>query len=128
MQSSNEISDCVEAIKARSRKARTLADDYLSGDRLKACKSALAITRKINWKIRLDVINALLGLHGTEAIKGEWQNGYWCDTVAAYCNTGDTYQLTVIHVRGDGWNPAGKFIVASWGDWFEANEKKLSLA
>jgi hypothetical protein len=47
--------------------------------------------------------------------------------VAAYCNAGDTYDTTVIHVRGDGWNPAGRFIISSWGDWFEKNERKYGL-
>lgn len=125
----NEAKTIAEEIKTRSAKARNIANDYqyFSDKRAAACKSALAHTRRVDWKLRLDVINELLGLYGTEAIRGEWQNGYWCDIVCAYCNTGDTYHLTVLHVRGDVWNPQGKFIVSNWGDWFEKNEKRLAL-
>lgn len=103
-----------------------LADLY-SQDQKAACRKALSMTRTIPWKDRLEVIDKLLGAFGTEAIRGEWQNGYWCDILAAYCNTGDTYALTVIHVRGDGWNPAGRFIISSWGDWVERNAKKYGI-
>lgn len=96
-------------------------------DPLKACRKALAMTRTIPWKDRLQAIDKLLGTYGTEAIRGEWQNGYWCDIVAAYCNTGDTYALTVMHVRGDGWNEQGRFIVTSWGDWIERNGDKFGV-
>ena len=92
-----------------------------------ACQAALRLTRNVRWQDRLEAINDLLGLHGTEAIRGEWQNGYWCDIVAAYCNTGDTYALTVIHVRGERWNEAGKFIVSSWGDWVEKHGEKFGV-
>jgi hypothetical protein len=95
---------------------------------LEACRKALQLTRDVRWQDRLEAIDKLLGTYGTEAIRGEWQNGYWCDIVAAYCNAGDTYALTVIHVRGDSWNPAGRFIVSSWGDWFEKNEKRFGLS
>lgn len=76
----------------------------------------------------MEEINTLLGLHGVEAIRGEWQNGYWCDIVAVYCNTGDTYATTVLEVRGEYSFRNSRFIVSSWGDWFERNEKKHSLA
>lgn len=97
-------------------------------DPLKACRAALRQTQNIRWQDRLEAIDKLLGTYGTEAIRGEWQNGYWCDIVAAYCNTGETYALTVIHVRGNTWNPAGRFIVSSWGDFVEKNEKRLQIA
>jgi hypothetical protein len=77
-----------------------LDDDYKT-DPVKACRRALAMTRKIPWRDRLEVIDALLDTHGTEGITGECQNGYWCNIVAAYCNTGDTYNITVMHVRGE---------------------------
>ena len=104
----------------------TLAELY-SQNQVAACRKALARTRNVRWQDRLDVIDKLLGTFGTEAILGEWQNGYWCDIAAAYCNTGDTYRTTVIHVRGEGWNPAGRFIISSWGDWVERNERKYGL-
>ncbi len=101
--------------------------DFYSQDPRKACQMALRRTRNVPENDRLEAINALLGLHGTEAILGEWQNGYWCDIVAAYCNTGDTYALTVIQVRGESsWNNS-KFIISSFGDFVERNEHKLSI-
>lgn len=103
-----------------------LVDLYIQNP-LKACRAALRATRKENWKNRLEKINSLLGLHGTEAIRGEWQNGYWCDIVAAYCNTGDSYRITVIHVRGDSFDPTGRFIVSTMGDFVEKNQKKLGI-
>jgi len=94
---------------------------------LAACRKALRLTQNVRWQDRLEAIDKLLGTCGTDAIRGEWQNGYWCDIVAAYCNTGDTYDLTVIHVRGNSWNEQGRFIVSSWGDWVEANSSKYGI-
>ncbi len=107
-------------------KTQNLVELYKS-DPAKACRLALRRTAGVEWKERLEAINTLLGTHGTEAIRGEWQNGYWCDIVAAYCNTGDTYALTVLHVRGDGWHQEGRFIVSSWGDWVERNGERLAV-
>jgi hypothetical protein len=101
--------------------------DLYKTDPSKACRAALRATSNAPWKQRLEAIDKFLGTSGTEAIRGEWQNGYWCDIVASYCNTGETYDLTVLHVRGDGWNPAGRFIVTSWGDWVEKNGEKMGV-
>lgn len=105
---------------------QSLADLYRTAP-LKACRLALRRTASLPWKSRLEEIDKLLETCGTEAIRGDWQNGYWGDIVAAYCNTGDAYALTVIHERGDGWNPAGRFLVGSWGDFVERNEKRLGI-
>lgn len=105
----------------------SIADLY-TRDPLKACRRALRETRELPDTDRLEAVNALLEMHGTEAIRGEWQNGYWCDIVAAYCNTGDTYDLTVIQVRGDRDGAPDRFIVSSFGDWVEKNTRRYSLA
>ena len=102
-----------------------LADLYKTNP-LKACRLALRRTADIHWKTRLDAIDKLLGNYGVEAITGNWQNGYWCNIVAAYSNAGDTYALTVMHVRG-GWQDEGKFIISSFGDFVERNERKLGI-
>ena len=95
---------------------------------LQACRTALRLTRNVRWQDRLDAIDKLLGTHGTETISGEWKNGYWCDIVAAYCNTGDTYALTVMHVRGSSsWGEQGRFIVTSWCDWVEKNGERFGV-
>lgn len=99
-----------------------------AADPLKACRLALRRTAKVPWRERLEAIDKLLGTYGTEAIRGSWQNGYWCDVVAAYCNTGDTYDLTVIHARGEtSWDEQGRFFVGSWGDFVEANSERLGI-
>lgn len=101
--------------------------DLYSSDPVKACRLALRRTSNLPENDRLEAIDKLLGTFGVEAIRGDWQNGYWCDIVAAYCNTGDTYAATVIRVRGDysGW--PGRFIVSSMGDFVERNQSKYQI-
>ena len=94
---------------------------------LAACRKALSMTRNVPEDDRLEVINDLLGMSGTEAIRGEWQNGYWCDIVAAYCNAGDTYDLTVLQVRPDWSGGSSRFIVTSWGAWVERNQRRYGI-
>lgn len=113
-------------------KKQNLLDLYAQ-DPIRACRLALRRTAHLPEHSRepggdrIDRINALLGLHGTEAIRGDWQNGYWCDIVAVYCNTGDTYAPTVMQIRGDWSGAASRFIVSSWGDWVERNEKRFAI-
>jgi hypothetical protein len=94
---------------------------------VKACRLALRQTARLPENDRLEAIDKLLGTFGTEAIRGDWQNGYWCDIVACYCNTGDSYATTVIQVRGEHSFQSSRFIVSSWGDWVERNEKRYSI-
>lgn len=101
--------------------------DLYAIDPLKACRLALRRTASLPENDRLEAINKLLGMHGTEAIRGDWQNGYWCDIVAAYCNTGDTYALTVLQVRPESSWQSSRFIVSSWGDWVERNQEKYAI-
>ena len=104
-----------------------LEPDY-SSDPRKACQRALRLTREVNERNhRLETINVLLGMHGTEAIRGEWQSGYWWDVVAAYCNAGDRYATTVLQVRGDSSFRSSRFIVSSWGDFVDRNGKKYGI-
>ncbi len=104
-------------------KTKENLEDLYKINPLKACRLALRRTSSLPENDRLEAINKLLGMYGTEAIRGEWQNGYWCNIVAVYCNTGDTYALTVIQVRGECRFNNSRFIVSSWGDWVERNEK-----
>jgi hypothetical protein len=103
-----------------------LADLYKTNP-VKACRLALRRTRNIPETDRLEAIDKLLGTYGTEAIRGEWQNGYWCDIVAVYCNTGDTYATTVIQIRGEYSFCRSRFIVSTMGDFVGRNEKRFSL-
>ena len=103
-----------------------LSDLYAS-DARKACQLALRRTAHLPDNDRLEAINTLLRGFGTEAIRGEWQNGYWCDIVATYVNFGDTYSTTVIHQRGDWSGARSRFYVSTMGDFVERNEKKLGI-
>lgn len=96
-------------------------EDIYRNDPIKACKIALLLADYLPEKERLEKVNELIKGYGTEAIRGTWENGYWCDIVACYVNLGDTYATTVMHVR------TGKFIVCSWGDWIERNQKKYGI-
>lgn len=106
---------------------QNLADLYQT-DPVKACRLALRLTRNIPENDRLEHCNTLLGLYGTEAIRGDWQNGYWCDIVAAYCNTGDSYAVTIIQVRGEHSFCNSRFVVSSMGDWIERHGEKLGVS
>lgn len=101
--------------------------DLYKTDPQKACRLALRRTAALPEQNRLEAIDGLLGTYGTEAIRGDWQNGYWCDIVAAYCNTGDTYALTVLQVRGDFAGCRSRFIISSMGDFVERNQEKYQI-
>lgn len=60
--------------------------------------------------------------HGVEAIEGEWVDGYYGNIVASYVNTGDTYNPTLLHE-----SETGRFILTSWGDWVERNQKRYGI-
>ena len=101
---------------------QNLADLYRTDPR-KACRLALRRTAKIkNHEKRLEECNRLLECFGVEAITGEWQNGYWCNILAVYVNTGDTYATTIMYHREKG------YMVTSWGDYVERNAEKEGIA
>lgn len=105
-------------------------EDLYRVDPVKACQKALAITGKGGFlpeEDRMQTINGLLGLHGVEALRGNWQNGYWCDIVATYCNTGDTYGITVICERGETRFDNARYYVGSWGDLVERKGERLGV-
>jgi hypothetical protein len=104
----------------------TVADLY-HRDPVAACRRALEETRNLPENDRMEKINTLLETCGTEAIRGEWQNGYWCDIVAVYCNTGDTYDTTVLQVRGDTSQSASRFMITSWGDFVEHHGRRYGI-
>ena len=101
-------------------------EDTYKVDSIKACRMALKQTTNLQGEERLQAINNLLHGYGTEAIRGEWQNGYWCDVVACYVNMGDTYNTTVIQVRSDYGNNS-TFKVSTFGDFVERNGKKYGI-
>lgn len=106
---------------------RAYEEDLYKKNPAVACKSAIAKTRQVPMKDRMEAINKLLHGYGVEAIRGEWQNGYWCDIVATYVNMGDTYDTTVMMVRGKSRMDNAKIIVTSYGDWIEQYGEKYGI-
>ena len=119
-------SEFADLLRPENPSRAVLEDDY-SKDARKACQRALSLTREVNERNRLETINVLLGMHGTEGIRGDWQNGYWGDIVATYCNTGDTYATTVLQVRGDSSFRSSRFIISSWGYFVKKKKKKYGI-
>lgn len=105
---------------------QNLSDLYKT-DPTKACRIALRRTANLPEQYRLEAIDKMLGTFGTEAIRGSWQNGYWGDIVAAYCNTGDTYGTTVIQQRGRWPRDGSRFFVGTVGDFVERNQKRFDI-
>lgn len=67
----------------------------------------------------LEAANDILEGHGVEAIRGEWQNGYWCDIRALYINMGDTYAATLIYDRN-----TKRVYATDYGSFVESLERK----
>ncbi len=67
----------------------------------------------------LSALNELMGTFGVEAFNSRESRMH---AIAEYLNTGDTYAPTILF-RHD----TGTFRITSWGDFFEANEKRLGL-
>ena len=61
-------------------------------------------------------VDKLMNGFGLEAIRkeGEHIDSYYFDIIGTYVNTGDTYDLTVVHN-----SDTGKFEIISWGDFYE---------
>jgi hypothetical protein len=123
---SSPVIDREKRLNMTTKPAAKLEDLYRENP-VKACRKALAMTRHIGENDRLEEIDKLLGTFGTEAIRGDWQNGYWCDIVAAYCNAGDTYATTVIQVRGECRFDHSRFIVSTMGDFVERNQERFNI-
>ena len=85
-----------------------------------------AVQRWVRWcynkpdrnECVMRAIDEELGTCGVEAIRSEkhWRH-YYCDIVAVYCNTGDSYCPTVLlsYLHGEA------FRIISWGDFVERN-------
>ena len=74
-------------------------------------------------ELQLEAFNAILGGYGIEAIRVEdaWVDAFHGDIVASYVNMGDAYVATVVLD-----SETGEFVVASYGDWLESNERRFT--
>jgi hypothetical protein len=71
----------------------------------------------------LDAVNEAIGGHGIEAIEGDYQvDRYYYNIVALYVNTGDTYNPTLLYETEN-----ERFLVTTFGDWVERNERKYDI-
>lgn len=71
----------------------------------------------------LKEVDDLLDAHGIEAIRGDYSvDNYYHDVVALYINMGDSYDATLLYETEN-----EQFLVTSFGDWVERNERKYSI-
>jgi len=71
----------------------------------------------------LDFVNQTLNGHGVEAIRGDYHvDNYYYDIVALYVNMGDTYNSTILYETDN-----DRFLLTSWGDWVERNDRKYRI-
>lgn len=64
----------------------------------------------------LESFNQVMKGYGIESINSEyeWVSHYYQNIIALYVNRGDTYDTTILFDTAE-----QKFIVCSWGDWYE---------
>lgn len=71
----------------------------------------------------LKLADHFMDAHGTEPIRGDYHvDGYYYDVVALYVNTGDAYSATLLYET-----EPERFILTTWGDWVEKNERKYRI-
>lgn len=80
--------------------------------------------RGSNRENRLDAIDILIGSHGVEAIEAYNipNNAYWFNTCAIYCNTGDTYNATILYCT-----QKDRFYLTTFGDYVERNTERYQI-
>jgi hypothetical protein len=110
---------------ARGPSTKTIGD-FLNLDSAQAHRLKQAISDAHDHEsvdAALDLANELMGAHGVEAIRGDYHvDRYYFDTVALYVNTGDSYTGTLLYETD-----RDRFLVTSWGEWVERNERKYRI-
>lgn len=73
---------------------------------------------------KMSVIGHMLGMHGVEVIESTDYNysNYWHNAVAVYCNSGDTYNATILYCL-----KRNKFYLTTVGDYVEKNSSKYNI-
>jgi len=70
-----------------------------------------------SWREKvMCAIDEALETHGVEAIEGEWIDNFHHNIQAVYCNTGDTYAMTILLCHKQ-----DRFMLTSWGNYVEFN-------
>jgi hypothetical protein len=83
---------------------------WLTLDQLREIKTIMqSPSVKVNGQTRMERIDKILGTHGVEYVpQGKGANS----PPFYYCNSGDTYAVTIIKIRG-------RFRIGTWGDIVE---------
>lgn len=79
-------------------------------------------SRNTRIEARMAAIDKILRTFGVESIQiedGDFDDPYWDNTIALYCNAGDTYARTILYDI-----ETCRYRITTWGDWYEANEAK----
>ena len=72
----------------------------------------------------LEEVDRLVNGNGIEPINGDYHvDNFYHDIVALYVNMGDTYETTLLYETDK-----DRFLVTSWGDWVEHNERKYKIS
>ena len=70
--------------------------------------------------LAMEAINVVLETYGVESLRdANYWDRYYCDYVAIFANTGESYDPTILYDRDN-----GRFVVTSYADWVEAQEKR----
>jgi len=67
-------------------------------------------------------LDAELGTHGVESVTGDTWDRFYCDAVAIYLNTADTYATTLIFDI-----PAGRWIIADLGSFVDRKQRSYGI-
>ena len=67
-------------------------------------------------------LDAELGTYGTEIVRGDRWDRFYCDTVAVYLNTGDTYGTTLLFDV-----PARRWIICDLGTFVEQKSRTYGI-
>lgn len=96
-------------------------EDY---PKVKAWIEACYHTPTNRAELKMKACDEILETCGVEAIESpSYQvDRYHHNIVATYCNTGDTYDVTILFET-----EAEKFRITSWGDWVEKSPRKYKL-
>lgn len=105
-------------------KLRDLLTGRLKPDTLPSVQDWLkqSYSRPSDDELTLCAANALLDGYGVEVINGRWVDHYHQTIQAAYVNNGDTYAPTLLLDH-----ETQRFLLTSWGDWVERNERRREL-
>jgi hypothetical protein len=98
--------------------------EWLGLDAQESKHLASVVKNENDPDVTLQLADKLMNANGIEAIRGDYHvDNYYYDIVALYVNTGDTYNGTLLYET-----EKDRFLVTSYGDWVEANERRYRIS